>query len=116
MRMQHGARVGSSSRVARRGAMTRVIALLVVLLAAVPVSAAVAGQGGLTSEQVAKEIVRLQAKADRTATAWAEAQGRLEDLSVEISDAQAAVDQTSAQQSQIETQLANIAIDRFMSG
>jgi murein DD-endopeptidase MepM/ murein hydrolase activator NlpD len=96
--------------------LTRVVALLVVLLSLVPVAAASASNSGLTSEQVAKEIVRLQGKADRTATAWAEAQNRMEDLAVEIADAQAKVDQTSAAQTQIETQLANIAVDRFMNG
>lgn len=114
--MQHWARVGSSSRSAPCSGISRVVALLVVLLALVPVAAADASNSGLTSEQVAQEIVRLQGKADRTATAWAEAQNRMEDLAVEIANAQAKVDQTSAAQTQIETQLANIAVERFMNG
>lgn len=109
--MKHWARVGSSRSVA-----TRVAALLAVLAVLVPVASAAASNSGLTSEQVAKEIVRLQGKADRTATAWAEAQNRMEDLAVELAAAEEQVAQTTAEQTMIETQLANLAVERFMNG
>ncbi len=85
-------------------------ALLVVPCAlAVGVEAA----ADVTSDQVAAEILRLEAKADETAQRWTEADQRAEDLVIEIADASARVGESEAAFSVIQRQLERIAISRF---
>ncbi len=75
-------------------------------------SIAVAGPG-LTSEQVAAEIIRVQDKADLVAQRWAEAQLRSEELTAEVAAAEDKLAATTAQYSQIAAVLSQIAINRF---
>ena len=79
-------------------------------------SVANANDSDLTSEQVAAEIIRVQNKADGTATAWAEAQIRREELAGELATAQSNVDATTAQYALVEEQLSKLAVNRYMGG
>ena len=72
--------------------------------------------GAQTSDQVAAQILRTQAKADKTAKLWSEAQIRLEDVAAQIQTSQAKIAATSAQYSDLQAGLARIAIDRFTGG
>ena len=67
----------------------------------------------LTADQVAAEIIRVQDKADLVAQRWAEAQLRSEELTADLTDAEDKLAATTAQYSQIETVLSQIAINRF---
>ncbi|MEN9504337.1 MAG: hypothetical protein RI958_263 [Actinomycetota bacterium] len=68
---------------------------------------------GLTSDEVAGEILRVQNRADQTAERWADAQRRSEELGTEIVAAEARVAQASAQQVALDRQMASIAVNRF---
>ena len=85
------------------------------LAVALPTSAASASDSNLTSEQVAAEILRVQGIADDTAARWAEAQLRSEDLAAELTAAEAQLAETVAQNSQLQSDLSEIAVDRFTS-
>ncbi len=78
-----------------------------------PVGSVAAADSGLSSEQVAGEILRVQDKADQVAQAWADAQRRLDDLAGQLAAAEARLAETAAQYSQIETDLTQIAVNRF---
>lgn len=67
----------------------------------------------LTSDQVAAEILRVQAKADETATRWAEEQAESENLGELISAVQVDLAESAAQYQQLEDLLTQIAVDRF---
>ena len=69
-----------------------------------------------TSEQVAAEILRVQAKADKTATLWSQAQVRQQDVAAQIQTSQAEIAAASAQYTDLQAGLARIAIDRFTGG
>ena len=69
-----------------------------------------------TSEQVASEILRIQAKADKTAKLWSEAQIRQQDVAAQIQTSQAEIAAASAQYNDLQSGLARIANDRFMGG
>ena len=110
MRLKHFGGCTASGRLAR-------VALTLVLTAGVlPVGIADAADSGQTSEQVAAEILRVQAKADQTAQRWAEASQRSEDLAAEIQAAETKLAETSAQYDQVQAVLTRIAIDRFTGG
>lgn len=68
---------------------------------------------GLTSDEVATEILRVQNQADQTAERWAEAQRRSEELATEIVAAEGRVAEASAQQVALDRQMASIAVHRF---
>lgn len=111
MRMQHFAETGRPPRT-----VLRLCTILLMTILLLPVVAANASDSNLTSQQVAAEIIRVQNQADATATAWVQTEARIEDLAVEIASAQSGVAQKSTEYGQIETQLAKVAVDRFMSG
>lgn len=67
----------------------------------------------LTSDQVAAEILRVQAKADETATRWAEGQAEAENLAELISAVQVDLAESAAQYQRLEGVLTQIAVDRF---
>ena len=99
-----------------RFALRRFVRIWIVgLLAAalIPVASADAADSDLNSEQVASEIMRVQDKADQLAQRWAEAQLRSEDLAAELTIAEDRLAATTAQYSQIEAGLTQIAINRF---
>jgi len=77
---------------------------------------AAASDSGLTSQEVAAEILRVQAQADQTAQAWAEADQRAEDLAAEMEAAQSEVDAASAAFTLLQDQLSAMAVNRFMGG
>jgi peptidoglycan LD-endopeptidase LytH len=70
----------------------------------------------LTSEQVAAEILRVQAKADKTAQLWSEVQVRQQDVAVQIQTSEAEIAAASVQYSDLQAGLARIAIDRYVGG
>jgi peptidoglycan LD-endopeptidase LytH len=69
-----------------------------------------------TSDQVAAEILRVQAKADKTATLWSQAQIRQQDVAAQIQASQAQIAAASAQYADLQDGLSRIAIDRFTGG
>jgi peptidoglycan LD-endopeptidase LytH len=69
-----------------------------------------------TSDQVADEILRVQAQADQTSKAWADARDEADALTVQIAEVQAQVDATDAQLSAMRATLAMIAVNRFTRG
>ena len=72
--------------------------------------------GGLTSDQVAAEIVRVQNKADKVAERFTEAEDKAGQLATQVAAAQTEIDQTSAQLSKLQSDLTQVALDQFMSG
>ena len=103
--------------VVRRRLVVGVVAI--VAIAAGPVATAVpvvTADSGLTSEQVADEIIRLQGTANDVATQMAEADQRSDELAAEMAAAQAQVDATSAEFSKLQTGLERIAVQQFTGG
>jgi murein DD-endopeptidase MepM/ murein hydrolase activator NlpD len=108
MQLQHSSDGHFSFRRLRRiGVATVVCASLL------PLGSTAVAKSGLTSEQVASEIMRVQEKADIVAQRWAEAQIRSEELAAELAAAEDKLAATTAQYNQIEDALAQIAINRF---
>ena len=93
--------------------LRRIAVATVVCIALLPVGSIAVAGSGLTSEQVAAEILRVQDKADLVAQRWAEAQLRSEELAAELAAAEDKLTATTAQYSQIEEVLSQIAINRF---
>ncbi|HEX3089102.1 MAG TPA: peptidoglycan DD-metalloendopeptidase family protein [Ilumatobacteraceae bacterium] len=69
-----------------------------------------------TSDQVAAEILRIQAKADKTAKLWSEAQIRQQDVAAQIQTSQTQIAAASAHYQDMQNALARIVVDRFTSG
>jgi len=92
------------------------LAWLVVVIAIGVAGTAAASDSGLTSQEVAAEILRMQAQADQTAQAWAEADQRAEDLAAEMEAAQSELDAASAEFTLLQDQLSAMAVNRFMGG
>jgi murein DD-endopeptidase MepM/ murein hydrolase activator NlpD len=82
----------------------------------IPARSAAASNSNQTSDQVAAQIIRVQAKADKTAKLWSLAQMRLDDVAAQIQTSQAKIAAASAQYSDLQAGLARIAIDRFTGG
>ena len=82
----------------------------------VPPRLAAASNAPVSSDQAAAEILRVQAKADKTAQRWSEAQARQQDVAAQIQTSQAEIAAASAQYSDLQAGLAQIAIDRFTGG
>ncbi len=93
--------------------LSRTGVAIVLCASLLPVSSVAFAGSGLTSEQVATEIMRVQDNADRVAQRWATAQIRSEDLVTELAAAEDKLAATTAQYGQIEAVLSQIAIDRF---
>ncbi|MEO8265921.1 MAG: peptidoglycan DD-metalloendopeptidase family protein [Ilumatobacteraceae bacterium] len=94
----------------------RVVLTMVLVASLLPARMTAAANSNLTSDQVAAEILRTQAKADETAQRWSQAQIHLEDVAAEIQTSQAKIAAASAQYSDLQAGLARIAIDRFTGG
>ena len=88
-------------------------AVLPVGLAMVPQASASPSDSGLTAEQVADEILRVQARANLTAQRWAEAARRSEDLSAQILAVAGRVAQISSEYDALNAQMTEIAVNRF---
>ncbi|MEP7046655.1 MAG: peptidoglycan DD-metalloendopeptidase family protein [Ilumatobacteraceae bacterium] len=99
-----------------RGRIGRVVLTMALVVSLLPARMTAAANSNLTSDQVAAEILRTQAKADKTAQLWSEAQIRVEDVAAEIRASEAKVAAASAQYSFLQAGLARIAIDRFTGG
>ena len=82
----------------------------------VPPRLAAASNAPVSSDQAAAEILRVQAKADKTAQRWSEAQARQQDVAAQIQTSQAEIAAASAQYSDLQAGLAQIAIYRFTGG
>ena len=94
----------------------RTVVIMALVATVVPTRIAVASNAPVSSEQAAAEILRVQAKADKTAQRWSEAQARQQDVAAQIQTSQAEIAAASAQYSDLQTGLARIAIDRFTGG
>ena len=101
----------AGGRVSRRriGSAVLTMALLATVIPARTAAAT-------TSDQVAAEIIRIQAKADKTAKLWSEAQLRQQDVAAQIQASESQIADASAQYNTLESGLARIAIDRFTGG
>ena len=89
-------------------------ALIIGLVAAIaPTRAASASDSNLSSEQVAAEILRVQGIADQTAERWSDAHARSDDLASELTSAENQLAETTAQYTQLEDDLTEIAVGRF---
>lgn len=111
MRLQHS--VGG--RVSRQR-LGRVVLTMAVVASVLPARTAAASNSNQTSDQVAAEILRVQAKADKTAKLLSATEVRLDDIAAQIQTSQAKIAATSAQYADLQTGLARIAIDRFTGG
>jgi peptidoglycan LD-endopeptidase LytH len=104
----------------RAFARRRLVGVVVALtIAAGPVFSSVpaaASQSGLTSEQVADEIIRMQGAANGVAAQMAEADQRADELTDQVASAQAQVDATSAEFSTLQSGLERIALQQFTGG
>lgn len=98
------------------GRLVRVALGLVLVLAALPAMTASASDQAMTSDQVAAEILRVQAQADQTAQQWADANRRSDDLAQQINDAQLQLSATSARYDELTTVMSSLVIDRFTGG
>jgi peptidoglycan LD-endopeptidase LytH len=105
----------ADGRVSRRR-IGRVLVTMAIVASLIPARGAAASNSNQTSDQVAAEIIRVQAKADKTAKLWSLAQIRLEDVAAQIQTSQAKIAAASAQYSDLQAGLARIAIDRFTGG
>ena len=83
--------------------------VLVVLAAMVPSVAA----DGITSDDVAAEIVRVQLRADELAEQWTQTQVESDQLADDLAAAQTQLDASEAQYRLLEDQLTDIALRRF---
>ncbi|MGZ4765317.1 MAG: murein hydrolase activator EnvC family protein [Ilumatobacteraceae bacterium] len=102
-------------RVSRRR-IGRVVVTMALVASALPARSAAASNSNQTSDQVAAEILRVQAKADKTAKLWSEAEIRQQDVAAQIETSQAKIAAASAQYADLQAGLARIAIDRFTGG
>ena len=93
--------------------LRRIGVATVVCASLLPLGSTAEANSGLTSEQVASEIMRVQEKADNVAQRWAEAQIRSEELTAELAAAEDKLAATTTQYNQIEEVLSQIAINRF---
>jgi murein DD-endopeptidase MepM/ murein hydrolase activator NlpD len=82
----------------------------------VPAGTAGAANSATTSDQAAAQILRAQAKADKTAKLFSEAEITQQDVAAQIQDSQAKIAAASAQYADLQAGLARIAIDRFTGG
>lgn len=96
-----------------RRRLVRIAVVTAVAVSVIPVGSVAATNSSITSEQVATEIMRVQDKADRLAQRVADAEQRSGELAAELATAQDNLTATTAQYSQIEAGLAQIAINRF---
>jgi murein DD-endopeptidase MepM/ murein hydrolase activator NlpD len=96
-----------------RRRLVRIAVVTAVAVSLIPVGSVAATNSSLTSDQVATEIIRVQDKADRLAQRVADAEQRSGELDTELATAQDTLTATTAQYSQIEAGLAQIAINRF---
>ena len=87
--------------------------VLPVGVAMVPVASASPSDSGLTAEQVADEILRVQARADLTAQRWAEAASLSEDLAAQILAVGGRVAEMSSKYDALNSQMTEIAVNRF---
>ena len=102
---------GPTRRPRRRASLRLAVAALSLVPLAIGVRAE--ASAGVTSDDVAAEIVRLEAKADETAQRWTEAQQRAEDLAIEIAEAEVKVGESEVVFSAMQAQMERIAISRF---
>ncbi len=89
---------------------------MALVVSALPARSAAASNSSQTSDQVAAQILRVQAKADKTAKLWSEAEIRQQDVAAQIETSQAKIAAASAQYADLQAGLARIAIDRFTGG
>ncbi|MEX0847987.1 MAG: hypothetical protein WD023_09430, partial [Ilumatobacteraceae bacterium] len=98
---------------ARRRLAGVVVALAILAAPAMSMVPGAAADAGLTSEQVADEIIRMQGAANAVAAQMADADQRTDELTDQVAAAQGAVDATSAEFSQLRSGLERIAIEQF---
>jgi len=85
-------------------------------VSSVSVTAQVGAGAGQTSDDIAREIVRVQGEADAAALAWGQLDADATQLADDVTAAQADVAQATATYSAMTQTLANLAVDRLTSG
>lgn len=113
MELQCSSVVGPGRSGGRRWRVRARVAAVALLVVPCALAVRAEAAAGITSDQVAAEILRLEAKADETAQRWTESEQRAEDLVIEIADATARVVESEAAFSAMQAQLERIAISRF---
>ena len=114
MQPQHSTSTGFARRHRR---LVGVVAALAIAAGPVVSAEPVGASGsGLTSDQVADEIIRMQGVANDVATQMATADQRADELADQMAQAQAQVDATSAEFSTLQTGLERIALEQFTGG
>ena len=93
----------------------RVAVVVCLAIASLPIAMARA-DSGQTSDQVAREILRVQAKADAAAQRWSELDTKTTTLADQLATGQSALDRTTAAFQTTQAALASIAVNRFMGG
>ncbi|MCU1392880.1 MAG: putative metalloendopeptidase [Ilumatobacteraceae bacterium] len=109
----HSTRLGGE--VALRRPLARLLTVAAFVGFLVPVASAGASSSGQTSKDVADRIVKLQSKADRTAAALAQAEIEHDDIAGQITVAETNVAARTAEYDGLTSQLASLAVDRYMS-
>jgi peptidoglycan LD-endopeptidase LytH len=99
-----------------RQRISHVLLSMVFVATLLPARTAAASNSTRTSDQVAAEILRVQAKADKTAKLFSAAEIRQQDVADQIQASQAKIAAVSAQYADLQAGLARIAIDRFTGG
>lgn len=93
----------------------RVAVLVCLVMATLPV-AMTRADSGQTSDHVASEILRVQAKADAAAQRWSELDTETTTLADQMATGQSALERTTAAFQTTQAALASIAVNRFMGG
>lgn len=98
-----------------RSAMAAGLAVTLTLAGAMPVAAS-SGDKKREIEQIADELERLQGQVDEYAEDYAVAVDRKSELDVEVADAEARVAAKQAEVDAVNADLANMAVEAFVSG
>lgn len=107
MRLKYSNRGTSAAK-----GVARTVLAVSIVLSATPLRAD-ATDSDLTSAQVAAEILRVQTSADAVARRWADAELRSETLAEETLAANESVAATSVEYNRLESEMTQVAIDRF---
>ncbi|MEO6157127.1 MAG: hypothetical protein ABIQ39_05800, partial [Ilumatobacteraceae bacterium] len=98
----------------RPRALIRLIVAVVVALSSVPATG-VSAESGQTADQVADQIVAVQAQADDVAAQWVDRDADAKRLAIEVDAATQAVKAAAATTKAMSATLTKLAVDRYTS-